>query len=394
MLKNWPTMICSTRFLVLLFLFPTIAQFWVHRQFYTEYGNRSGGAEHTRELFLQTENGNRFGLRRERLEFAGDSQTTSWARHRKQQIVMQQQLGKQSQNETTLVPQSATAGPVKKKPIWSSTYRPGDVPLDSPLRPRFLESNDRDFGFTPIPFFHRSTVNATNEGEPAITIVTQMSVDKWPRLLALAEQWSGPVSCAVFVKGSGERKELDNLLKSGEVPRKLDVHVLFLDSIRLKHFRDGDYPMNRLRNLALDYAGTQYVMPLDVDFLPSLYSHNKLLRHMKRIPDKLDLLVVPAFERFVPPTGIDNTTQIPSTKAALLKSIRMKESAPFHISTYEAGHGPTEYKRWYGIKDKLYRIKWRPKYEPYVVATRAGLPPYWDGFTGTLKTFIFAYQQH
>jgi Glycosyl-transferase for dystroglycan len=267
-----------------------------------------------------------------------------------------------------------------------AAYHPQDIPLDSPLDPRYVERHDTSFGYTPVPFFHNATTEFQNDGN--VAVVTQMSLDKWPRLVTLAGLWEGPISCAVFLRGSKERQKLLRLLREESLPALAAIHILELDEAHVHSFRDNDYPMNRLRNLALDYATTEYVLPLDVDFLPSVDSYRKIQRRMKVLANEnggktKGLLILPAFERFAPPKGVNESSIIvPLAKTELVASIQRGESAPFHEKIYKPGHQPTNFPLWYERWSRMYRIVWRPRFEPYVVATREGLPPYWDGFTG------------
>ena len=103
--------------------------------------------------------------------------------------------------------------------------------------------------------------------------------------------WGGHVSAAVYV----DDDELPLLIKALDTSelqtrnRRVRVHVvlkrrmcvslysrLMIDSDR----RRFGYPVNHLRNVALEHARTSRVLLLDVDFLPMAQLHDKVLQAM------------------------------------------------------------------------------------------------------------------
>jgi glycosyltransferase-like protein LARGE len=140
--------------------------------------------------------------------------------------------------------------------------------------------------------------------------------------------------------------------------------------------------------LALDSATTDFVLNLDVDFLPSKDALQSVRSHLQekgwdqQLKEK-KVLVLPAFEFFptatAPPEGGNFT--IPVTKSDLKKSIDIRESAWFQYKSYPPGHGPTNYKKWFKTS-ATYPVKYESGFEPYFIAGREGLPRFWDGFVG------------
>jgi Glycosyl-transferase for dystroglycan len=284
------------------------------------------------------------------------------------------------------------------------------------LHPRAFQYFDEKLGLRPLPNYRTPKgelkvqipdklpeVEASGEvrsesDDALVSLVTQMTFNKWDRFVALAERWDGPISCAILIR-KHEESQLQALIAANGVPAKVTLHVMLaLDST--SPAITGEYPINRMRNFALDYATTELVLPIDVDFMPSkhLYPYIHSLLMPKTIDSAVDwgdrlrhhheLLVLPAFERFVPQVGANATYSegvtvhdLPATKDELRVSLARNESAPFHVKNFIWGHGPTNYEKWYN-SDQIYPVKWMPQYEPYFVGARRDLPAYWDGFVG------------
>ena len=282
-----------------------------------------------------------------------------------------------------------------------------------------------------------------------ISLVTQCSLDRLGRLLALLKAWRGPASVALYIdetEGSEEamaaernaRRELELELPSeiwlhlvlslaypptaaaiatngpnnftpatgvaatadaanAEDVAKLVGHVASDDDDQhhevLGSAAGGNggtehagtpkplYPINTLRNLALRHAPTDLVFLLDVDFVPSAGLLQELSRDaglLARLGDvsTRTVLVVPAFE-------VSPAHKLPKEQVALLSlaSCEPPAATPFHIDHFPAGHAPTDYATWQ-VASAPYQVAYADSYEPYVIASKAWLPPYDERFTG------------
>jgi len=124
------------------------------------------------------------------------------------------------------------------------------------------------------------------------------------------------------------------------------------------------YPVNRLRNLALDNIDTELFFFLDIDFIPSENSYEYLRDFFllntseKRFST---LYVVPAFE-------ISNTSNVPHSKEELLKMIALKKvDEGFHMDYWPPGHNSTDFSRWYNCNGgDTYQIDYQYFFEPYI----------------------------
>ncbi|KAF6769131.1 hypothetical protein AHF37_12397, partial [Paragonimus kellicotti] len=113
------------------------------------------------------------------------------------------------------------------------------------------------------------------------------------------------------------------------------------------------YPINALRNIAVQYAQTDYVFLIDVDFLPSLNSYpyfEEVIQTQAQSVNRSDsqkardakwCFVIPAFELFAVRYG-----RLPDTKQALLEHLNNESIKPFRHEVWTAGHMATDYERW------------------------------------------------
>ena len=148
----------------------------------------------------------------------------------------------------------------------------------------------------------------TTEGIGA-TLATQASSDRVWLLRFLCARWSGPISVAVVgdqsiateaVCGSSKPHPSASVLRA-----KIDQSLRWRGALLLGTTTTmqlfsyaGNYPINALRNAALNAITTSHVLVVDVDFFPSTELHEAILAqslYLKNHPRTA--LVVPAFQR-------------------------------------------------------------------------------------------------
>jgi hypothetical protein len=202
-----------------------------------------------------------------------------------------------------------------------------------------------------------------------VSVLTQLTLDRFDTLIALAERWSGPLSVALYVpKAEYFVSEVKRRHQESEPLRRFaDIHIIYEEDVR--------YPVNHLRNLALQNARTQYVIMLDVDFIPNPQMHGQLRKAAEQLEDsnEREALVVPAFEV---PSG-----QYPNTKAHMVDL--MKKSLAYQVHYFKGMHAhlPTNYERW-ASADEPYEVQYEYTYEPYVLIRRDICPLYDERFIG------------
>jgi hypothetical protein len=252
--------------------------------------------------------------------------------------------------------------------------------------------------FTPVP-------NPRSSLHYAITVATQGSLNKLPRLLDMTSRWLGPVSYSTLV---ASESDLDSLFQfwtdNPLIQEYVSIHV-FMELPQLQRPENGRYPINQLRNLALHNVKTDYVFLNDVDFIPSDHAHDEIAALIQAFPlPTKTCWVLPAFERLkVAPTStrssikyniaaedeVTDVALVPKTKSELLKAIHHdKVVTTFHPYVAD-GHRATDYEKWYTYNDNssaaatmMYSIDYAKWFEPYVVCKVDDLHSFFPLFRG------------
>lgn len=201
-----------------------------------------------------------------------------------------------------------------------------------------------------------------------VTLVAQLSMDRAQMVEALCEQWEGPISLAMYMSDSEVQQFLGYAQTSKILSerRNIGYHIVYRDG----HF----YPINHLRNVALQQVVTPYVFLTDIDFLPMAGLYEYLKRSIVTIgmgPPMASssehtaqrALVVPAFETLL------YRIQFPKTKAELTRMLNFGKLFTFRYHVWTKGHAPTNFQKW-AQATTPYKIKWQPDFEPYVVVRK------------------------
>lgn len=210
----------------------------------------------------------------------------------------------------------------------------------------------------------------TPTGDNDVTLVAQLSMDRLQILEALCLHWEGPLSISLYATDS-EAQYIVQYLQRSEIlkhSRKLGLHIVYKDGTL--------YPVNYLRNVALDNVKTPYVLLSDADFLPmpGLYHYlQEAIRVLGMLEDHR-ALVVPAFET------LRYRLEFPENKAQLLQLLAKGDVFTFRYHEWPQGHAPTNYDHW-KTTDMPYKVNWAPDYEPYVVVSKS-VTRYDTRFTG------------
>eukprot|EP00038_Savillea_parva_P030703 m.79552 g.79552 ORF g.79552 m.79552 type:complete len:607 (-) comp9300_c0_seq1:866-2686(-) len=195
-----------------------------------------------------------------------------------------------------------------------------------------------------------STDDQAEHGNKDVTLVTQGSIDRIATFKRVLAAWDGP-TVALFViynQTSEDHAEAqdhrNSLLKLLPLLKKRNNVLLLLYTVTLApkmdyygaQFENGTllsrltlYPVNTLRNVVADRAGTNWVFHLDMDFVPSATLY-KALRDV-HIPQLSRVnraaLVVPHFEL----PACTNRIIVPPRHFSELAAMLIKGLAfPFH----------------------------------------------------------------
>ncbi|CAL1530504.1 unnamed protein product [Lymnaea stagnalis] len=268
-----------------------------------------------------------------------------------------------------------------------------------------------------------------------VSIVTQCSTGNLHHLVDLSQRWNGPVSVAVFTYDDDFIQTVASLLHfhfcNDAIYRHVSFHLVYPISRAPKHLEglsrlklacssdagttdfplphgkspnyvntDLAYPNNLLRNLAINYAQTPYILMIDIDMVPSenlrtQFQNFMSLNHPSIPPNRLSAnisgkqqhssgpvqplaaYVVPAFE-------LQDSTPVPRTKTELLDLWLKGRVRPFYWEACQKCQRPTNYDRWRALgKGGALRIGYsvsrEDPWEPFYIA-RTSVPLYDERF--------------
>jgi LysM repeat protein len=149
---------------------------------------------------------------------------------------------------------------------------------------------------TTTDFLARSEKSSDGKG---VTLATQLSTDRLPLLCKSAERWGGPVSAAVYVRQTADLGQLSLWRRKCKAIKSFVTFHLVNEPVNAAE--DIPYPVNLLRNVALDAVTTDFVFNVDVDFVPNTGAIQHIMTLNKAMPKVLGegtnyMLIIPAFE--------------------------------------------------------------------------------------------------
>ena len=208
-----------------------------------------------------------------------------------------------------------------------------------------------------------------------VTVVTQLTFDRISLLSLFLTHWTGPASIAIYVADE-QLEELYNFVNSSVIisnraRKNLAIHVVFNHSVI--------YPINYIRNVALNSVTTPYVFLDDFEMLPNYgcyVSMKKAIEELHIGTRKKTALVIPAFE-----TSGNKSYRVPfpESKKKLLQLVNNNKAFQFHKNAHQS-HKSTMYPKWENT-NHFYKVKYHIHYEPYVVV-RSDVVRYDTRFVG------------
>jgi hypothetical protein len=278
---------------------------------------------------------------------------------------------------------------------------------DSHATERFIYHHpyDRAFDVEPFWFVSEDSVAAGNSNTAAgtddlasrrITIMTQATLDRAQnRLEMIATIWQGPISLALLINDESEVLALKALLANTPVVRQhTTIHL-----VRRSGHSSADpaafYPINFLRNVALQYVMTEWTFVMDIDLTPN-GCHSMYASWMEVLGEMLPLeqsTQCPGLYAFVLPAlelngGIE-FEQLPGkpdwrsrrcefvSKQQAVKAIRSAALVPMHMY-FAPAYMPTNYSAWIE-RNEIYQVPYSVRFEPYYIA-RSSMPRFNDSF--------------
>uniref|UniRef100_A0A7S4PPK2 Glycosyltransferase family 18 catalytic domain-containing protein n=1 Tax=Guillardia theta TaxID=55529 RepID=A0A7S4PPK2_GUITH len=211
------------------------------------------------------------------------------------------------------------------------------------------------------------TLLATNLALKEIDVswVTQLTSDRLDGFKAMMARWKGPISATLYCRELQRDLDLIRPLRD-----RVDFHLVLAD------LHPGRlYPVNTLRNLAMDKCRTQWMVLVDADFVPNDDVYDLLLPRLEPWGKTggNEIYVLPAFQMQ------DKEKGIPRNKMELL-SLGPAVSQVHPEKGRDIAHKYTDYERW-RVSSEIYEIQYRMPYEPYYVANKR-IPRYESAFVG------------
>eukprot|EP01137_Pigoraptor_chileana_P011739 Opistho-2@63135 len=257
------------------------------------------------------------------------------------------------------------------------------------------------------PFFFRAENGMMEDSlKRSMTIVVQATLDRvYLHLLKLVTVWKGPVSIAVLLEGDEEQKFVAYMSKHKILRMWVDVHLVE----RHGHLRDDKgafYPINALRNVALDNARTEWILVSDLDVMPNARMSIFLRSILKAESSyaslqKQDDSRCPGLVAYIPPAvelplNVNYNISRSGMKSGVFyskedatTSLKSGQMRPMH-TYFSLAYMPTRYGQWMEAKD-IYEVPYSVRFEPYFIARR-DMPRFNDSFVnrgGNFAQLIF-----
>lgn len=218
----------------------------------------------------------------------------------------------------------------------------------------------------------------------SVSLVSQLTVDRLGALERMANVWQGPITAALYILRAVDVDRARAIISESPVLRRYATFVFVHASSGAWAFDNlGLYPINTLRNIALNATKSEFGLFLDVDFITSCSAaeayqvlassgYDVMMRERKRV------FVLPAFEVVGQSVGVD---AMPRSKAALKHMVNDKLMQQVHANKYAPAHHATNFAKWFETSES-YSILYEHEYEPYFVGRIADIPPWDERFVG------------
>jgi len=233
-----------------------------------------------------------------------------------------------------------------------------------------------------------------------VTLVTQLSIDRLHALETQCSIWGAVVSAAVYVplvdnaivsedgdlSGGGMEAAIAAIEKfhrkqENEGKCVLDMLLVSEDVVSLRYV--GLYPVNALRNRAIQLASTDIILLLDADFVPNRdlsedLANPQMYDALHRATSAHQAIVLPAFQILAEgDEGHRLALKAAESKDDVVRMMENGRSQGFHMDGFVNGHRATDFEKW-STAEIAYRAQYEEGYEPYILVQRK-LVPWYDG---------------
>ena len=154
-----------------------------------------------------------------------------------------------------------------------------------------------------ILFSH--AIDNHKNGFSDVTLVTQLTVDRLNRLPYLLRRWRGPISCTLFVQEDEMEKAAAymssivgrRVIFNVYIPRVSNTTSAFFVDVKSKIGLKGNlYPINELRDFAIESIETTHYLLLDVDVFPSNDLYHIIHANQELLENHSNCLLLELFE--------------------------------------------------------------------------------------------------
>jgi hypothetical protein len=230
-------------------------------------------------------------------------------------------------------------------------------------------------GFRNVEHTHRRifpNMVASNYTPPqnSVTLATVARTSQLDRLLVQMGRWGGPVSVAMYIGSLKDIHEFRSFHKSHQADfSRASVHFIMEKSTL-------GYPINHLRNLALDQVQTDFFVSVNGDFVTPPNGYNQLkslmVSHLMGPLLSKTLFVLPAFERFDFGHPI-KPEMLPNDKIQLKQMVQ--DGLVGEVGRLGADN-------WWESTGVSQPVELPNQFEAFVLGYRHGVPRYWPYFRG------------
>ncbi|KAK8806113.1 hypothetical protein WA171_007198, partial [Blastocystis sp. BT1] len=230
----------------------------------------------------------------------------------------------------------------------------------------------------PLSSEFQSTVSPSPSSGYDVTLTTQSTIERVEFFPFMLERWTGEFSIAMFITRTNE-KDYRQAMRSTAYPDRLHLTEFIAED-------NKNYPINMLRNLAIEAVKTSHFWLADMDMWPSLGLREALMELPSNELARDDLaVIVPAFELKGVESGswkssaLRASRKIPNNRSQLKECIAKKRCSTFrpkeHLHDYF-------FDRWYddNYQPLLTRVRCfkGSTQEPYVMVKKTDSLPRFD----------------
>ncbi|KNC82478.1 hypothetical protein SARC_05230 [Sphaeroforma arctica JP610] len=288
-----------------------------------------------------------------------------------------------------VVPDYTVKSADKQAPMYPHILPPGQQNQEQPQYNGKVGLYGKSFAYKTHYYKSMATKKASaDENDDTITLSTQGTWSRIGNIVTLAQRWQGPISFALFFEkndGSNAIELLDKFIADNEyVAQYVDFHLVWRDD-----HRDIDegafYPINLLRNIALQPVKSSHVFIIDADIIPNA-GHTRYIQWVAdaegsaAVQNKDKSASCPGLQAFIPPavemdadslsrmyaSGNSPRADTLLTKSQVVQGLFKGQVRPMH-QYFGPAYLPTNHYSWMSSEETT-ELTYLTRFEPYYIA--------------------------